>query len=97
MPCPLLVLNALPCPDREKTRGCGCDIVGIAGWLCGEGLRRALEGVPIARVLQCRARTADVLAGGAAPLMGEEGNYRAQKFWESSPAVFSALWDTQAG
>lgn len=49
MPCPLLALNALPCSDREEERGCGCNIVGIAGWLCGEGLRRALRVVPMAR------------------------------------------------
>lgn len=97
MPCPPLVLNLPPCPDREEECGCGCNIVGIAGWVCGQRLRRALQGVPMARVLQCRARTAEVLAGGAAPLTWEEGNYRAQKFWESCPVVFSALWDTQAG
>lgn len=97
MPCLLLVLNALPCPDREKKCDCGCNIVGIAAWLCGEGLRRALQGVPMARVLQRRARTAAVVAGEAAPLTGEKGNYRAQKFWESCPVVFSAFWVTQAG
>lgn len=40
---------------------------GTAGWLCGEGLRRAWQGVPMARVLQCRASTAELLTGEAAP------------------------------
>lgn len=40
---------------------------GTAGWLCDEGLRRAWQGVPMARVLQCRASTAELLTGEAAP------------------------------
>lgn len=40
---------------------------GTAGWLCDEGLRRAWQGAPMARVLQCRASTAELLTGEAAP------------------------------
>ena len=48
MPCPLLVLNALPRPDREEKCGCRCHIVAIDGWLWGTwgGSQKSPAGCP---------------------------------------------------
>lgn len=88
---PLLVLESPPLPRQGGkawlwVQNCGYSWVAI----CGEGLRRALGGVPVAKVLQCRARTANMLAGGAASLIGEEDNNRAQTFWQSHMQVSSS-------
>lgn len=70
--------GALPTPSAEcpplsqqgEERLWVYNFGSIAEWFCGEGLRKALQGVPVARVLQRRASTAELLTGGTAPLTG---------------------------
>lgn len=67
MPCPLL---SAECPPLSQEWLWVYNFGSIAEWLCGESLRKALQGVPVARVLQHRASTAELLTGGTAPLTG---------------------------